>query len=127
MEKPVDRWIHIWKLDLWTEVEVPRSLALVGIGTVLLALVIGVTARTYFDVIVRTLVLSLCSLAAQLLVQGQTAGFAEQLMGSPVAIGESFARFLILLIWATIAWGVARWVRRRRLARPARRAWPEAS
>ena len=32
MEKPVDRWIHIWKLDLWTEVEVPRSLALVGIG-----------------------------------------------------------------------------------------------
>jgi|RhiMetdeSRZDD1v2_1073273.scaffolds.fasta_scaffold429940_2 hypothetical protein len=118
MEKPVDRWIHIWKLDLWTEVEVPRSLALVGIGTVLLALVIGVTARTYFDVIVRTLVLSLCSLAAQLLVQGQTDRFAEQLMGSAVAIGESFARFLILLIWATIAWGVARWVRRRRLARP---------
>ena len=39
-------------------------------------------------------------------------------MGSAVAIGESFQRFLILLIWATIAWGVAQWVRRRRLARP---------
>ena len=118
MEKPVDRWIHIWKLDLWTEVEVPRSLALVGIGTVLLALVIGVTARTYFDVFVRTLVLSFCLLAATLFVDDQIDRFAQELMGSPGTIGESFARFLILLIWATIAWGVARWVRRRRLARP---------
>jgi hypothetical protein len=79
---------------------------------------IGATARTYFDVFVWTLVLSFCLLAAKLLVYGQIDRFSQQLMGSSGAIGESFARFLILLIWATIAWGIARWVRRRRLARP---------
>jgi hypothetical protein len=113
MEQP-DGWIHIWKYSLWTEYQMPPSLVLVGIATVLLALVIGATARTYFNVIVRALVLSVCALAAQLLVHGKADHFAQQLIGSPVAIGESFARFLIALIWATIAWGVGRWVRRRR-------------
>lgn len=78
---------------------------------------IGATARTYFDVVVRTLVLSFCFLAAKLLIYGQ----ADHWVPVTPAVGtvnESFARFLILLIWATIAWGIARWVRRGRLARP---------
>jgi hypothetical protein len=114
MQQPDDHWIHVWNYSLWTEYEVPPLLVLVGVGSVLLALVIGATARTYVDVIVRTLVLSFCALEAQLLVHGKSGHFAEQLLGSPVAIGESFARFLIALTWATIAWGVGRWMRRRR-------------
>jgi hypothetical protein len=119
METPVEL-IRIWdlRIGLGDYVYVPQPLVLVSVGAVLLALVIGATARTYFDVFARTLVLSLCLLEAQLLVWGMTDRFAQQLMGSPGAIAESFARFLILLIWATIAWGIARWVRRRRLARP---------
>ncbi len=114
MEQPDDHWIHIWRYSLWTEYEVPPSLVLVGIGTVLLALVIGATARTYSDVIARSLVLSVCALAAQLLIQGKIGFFAQQLIGSRISIGESIARFLIALIWATIAWAIGRWVRRRR-------------
>jgi ABC-type uncharacterized transport system permease subunit len=102
---------RLWNGGLGETVEVRAELLLVGVGAVLLALVIGATARTYFDVFVRTLVLSL-------FVDDQIDRFAQELMGSPGTIGESFARFLILLIWATIAWGIARWVRRRRLARP---------
>ena len=109
---------RLWNGGLGETVEVRAELLLVGVGAVLLALVIGATARTYFDVFVRTLVLSFCLLAATLFVDDQIDRFAQELMGSPGTIGESFARFLILLIWATIAWGVARWVRRRRLARP---------
>jgi hypothetical protein len=118
MEKLADHWIRLWEIGLWEDVEVPQSLLLVGVGTVLLALVIGATARTYFDVFVRTLVLFFCSMAVQLQGQTQVDRFAQRLMGSPVAVSESFARFLSLLIWATIAWGIARWVRKRRLARP---------
>jgi hypothetical protein len=109
---------RLWNGGLGETVEVRAELLLVGVGAVLLALVIGATARTYFDVFVRTLVLSFCLLAATLFVDDQIDRFAQELMGSPGTIGESFARFLILLIWATIAWGIARWVRRRRLARP---------
>lgn len=118
MEKLVDHWIRRWEIGLWEDVEVPQSLLLIGVGTVLLALVVGAIARTYFDVFVRTLVLFFCSMAVQLQVQDRADRMAQHLMGSPVATSESFARFLSLLIWATIAWGVARWVRRRRLARP---------
>jgi hypothetical protein len=109
---------RLWNGGLGETVEVRAELLLVGVGAVLLALVIGATARTYFDVFVRTLVLSFCLLAATLFVDDQIDRFAQELMGSPGTIGESFARFLILLIWATIAWSIARWVRRRRLARP---------
>ena len=118
MRELVNYWVRVWEIGLWEDHEVSPLLLLVGVGTVLLALVVGASARTYFDVFVRTLVLFFCSMAVQLQVQDRADRFAQHLMGSPVAISESFARFLSLLIWATIAWGVARWVRRRRLARP---------
>ena len=121
MEKLVDHWIRMWEIGLWEDVEMPQSLLLVGVVTVLLALVIGAAARTYFDVFVRTLMLFFCSVAVQLLIQGQADRFTQHLMGSTVVISENFIRFLSLLIWATIAWGIWRWVCRRREVREEKR------
>jgi hypothetical protein len=104
----------MWEIGLWEDVELPQSLLFVGIVTVLLALVIGATARTYFDVFVRTLVLFFCSAAVQLLIRGQANHFAQHVIGSPVVISENLLRFVSLLIWANIAWAIGRGVRRRR-------------
>jgi len=67
-------------------------------------------------------VLFFCSMAVQLQVLGPADRFTQLLlMGSPIAISESFVRFLSALIWATIPWGVLLWVRWRRQRREEKR------
>jgi hypothetical protein len=91
MDKLVDHWIGMWEIGLWEDVELPQSLLFVGIATVSLAFVIGATARTAHS------------------RPGQSLGSE-----SPVVISENLLRFVSLLIWANIAWGIGREVRRRR-------------
>ena len=86
MQEFVDYWIRAWEYGVWEYREFPTLLLLVvGVGTVLLGLVIGATARTYFNVIVRVLVLFFCSA-----ILGPADHFIQLLlMGNPIAIAET--------------------------------------
>ncbi len=97
----------------------PRDhvVALIGVGAMLLAIAIGATTRTYFDLFLRALLLSFCLLAAQLYVVGQLERFAEKFAGSAGAIGASLGRFASVLIWASLSWSIVRWRRRNRQIR----------
>ena len=92
-------------------------MALIGGGAILLAIVVGATARTYSQLFRRSLLLWFCLLAAQLYLVGLHEGFAERFAASAGAIGASLGRFASLLIWASLAWSIVRWRRRSRQIR----------
>src|SRR5262245_21614777 len=94
-----------------------HGVALIGAGAILLAIVVGATARTYSQLFRRSLLLSFCVLAAQLYLVGLHQRFAENFAGSAGAIGASLGRFASLLIWASLAWSIVRWRRRSRQIR----------
>jgi len=87
--------------------------ALIDGGAILLAIVVGATARTYSQLFRRSLLLWFCLLAAQLYL----VGLHERFAGSAGAIGASLGRFASLLIWASLAWSIVRWRRRSRQIR----------
>ena len=89
----------------------------IDVGAILVAILIGATTRTYFDVFVRTLLLCLVALPFLLHVLGLQEHFTEALVRDTDSIARTLGRFTALLIPASIAWGVARWWRRGRQIR----------
>jgi len=89
-------------------------------------LVLGATARWSHNVLLRTLLVYLVALAITVWATGaMERGVGSRWLTSAESWGENLGRYLGMLVWSSVAWGIARWVRRGREIREQRRRQQE--